>query len=123
MTEKEIEALIKKMTLEEKAGFCSGADVWHLKSNKRLGIKSIMVSDGPHGLRTQREESDNLGINGSIAAVCFPAACATAASFDRELSYKIGETLGEECLAEGVSVLLGPAMNIKRTPLCGRNFE
>lgn len=123
MTEKEIEALIKKMTLEEKAGFCSGADVWHLKSNKRLRIKSIMVSDGPHGLRTQREESDNLGINGSIAAVCFPAACATAASFDRELSYKIGETLGKECLAEGVSVLLGPAMNIKRTPLCGRNFE
>lgn len=123
MTEKEIEALIKKMTLEEKAVFCSGADVWHLKSNKRLGIKSIMVSDGPHGLRTQREESDNLGINGSIAAVCFPAACATAASFDRELSYKIGETLGKECLAEGVSVLLGPAMNIKRTPLCGRNFE
>ena len=123
MTEKEIEALIKKMTLEEKAGFFSGADVWHLKSNKRLRIKSIMVSDGPHGLRTQREESDNLGINGSIAAVCFPAACATAASFDRELSYKIGETLGKECLAEGVSVLLGPAMNIKRTPLCGRNFE
>ncbi len=123
MAGKKPEEQVWKMTLEEKAGLCSGADVWHLKSCERLGIKGVMVSDGPHGLRTQRADGDNLGINGSIEAVCFPAACATAASFDRALLYDLGETLGEECIAEGVSILLGPAMNIKRTPLCGRNFE
>lgn len=123
MAGKKPEEQVGKMTLEEKAGLCSGADVWHLKSCERLGIKGVMVSDGPHGLRTQRADGDNLGINGSIEAVCFPAACATAASFDRALLYDLGETLGEECIAEGVSILLGPAMNIKRTPLCGRNFE
>lgn len=123
MSQDQIRAKIAQMTLEEKASLCSGADVWHLKSVERLGIRGKMVSDGPHGLRTQRAESDHLGINGSIKAVCFPAACATAASFDRELLYGLGDTLGRECLAEGVSVLLGPAINIKRTPLCGRNFE
>lgn len=123
MSGEDLKKLIKEMTLEEKAGFCSGADVWHSKCCERLGIEPIMVSDGPHGLRTQRAESDNLGINGSIEAVCFPAACATAASFDRGLLHELGETLGEECISEGVSILLGPAMNIKRTPLCGRNFE
>ena len=123
MMNDKIESLVSQMTLKEKAGLCSGADVWHLKSVKRLGVVGKMVSDGPHGLRTQRAESDHLGINGSIKAVCFPAACATAASFDRELLYELGDTLGRECIAEGVSVLLGPAINIKRTPLCGRNFE
>lgn len=123
MTRDKIKSLISEMTLEEKAGLCSGADVWHLKSIDRLGIRGKMVSDGPHGLRTQRAECDHLGINGSIKAVCFPAACATAASFDRELLFRLGDTLGKECIAEGVSVLLGPAINIKRTPLCGRNFE
>ena len=78
-TDKQIESLLSQMTLEEKASLCSGADVWHLKSVERLGIRGKMVSDGPHGLRTQRAESDHLGINGSIKAVCFPAACATAA--------------------------------------------
>lgn len=123
MTRDKIKQLISEMTLEEKAGLCSGEDVWHLKSVARLGIRGKMVSDGPHGLRTQRAESDHLGINGSIKAVCFPAACASAASFDRELLFRLGDTLGKECIAEGVSVLLGPAINIKRTPLCGRNFE
>lgn len=82
-----------------------------------------MVSDGPHGLRKQDESGDHLGINDSIKAVCFPAGCATASSFDRDLLYKVGETLGNECQAEGVGVILGPAVNIKRSPLCGRNFE
>lgn len=82
-----------------------------------------MVSDGPHGLRKQNQEADNLGINDSIKAVCFPAACATAASFDEELLYTMGSALGEECRAEDVSVLLGPGVNIKRSPLGGRNFE
>ena len=79
MSQDQIRAKIAQMTLEEKASLCSGADVWHLKSVERLGIRGKMVSDGPHGLRTQRAESDHLGINGSIKAVCFPAACATAA--------------------------------------------
>lgn len=121
--ERDLKALIKQMTLEEKAGMCSGEDFWHLKGIKRLGIPSVMVSDGPHGLRKQDETGDHLGINDSIQAVCFPAACATAASFDRDLLHTMGEALGESCRAEGISVLLGPAVNIKRSPLCGRNFE
>ena len=118
---KNIDALIAEMTLEEKAGLCSGADFWHTKKVDRLGIPDVMVSDGPHGLRKQ--DVANIDPNKSIEAVCFPAACATACSFDRELMEKMGETLGEECRAEDVSVLLGPAVNIKRSPLCGRNFE
>lgn len=123
MIQKELEELIGKMTLEEKASMCSGADFWHTEAVERLGIPASMVSDGPHGLRKQDTEADHLGINDSIKAVCFPAGCATAASFNRELITMMGETLGNECQAEGVSVILGPAMNIKRSPLCGRNFE
>lgn len=102
---------------------CSGADFWHTKAVERLGIPASMVSDGPHGLRKQDQEGDHLGVNDSIKAVCFPAGCGTAASFNRELLVQMGETLGAECQAEGVSVILGPAVNIKRSPLCGRNFE
>ncbi len=117
-----LDELISKMTLEEKAGLCSGADFWHTKKVERLGIPDVMVSDGPHGLRKQ--DVDNVNSEADvIEAVCFPAACATACSFDRELMEYMGETLGEECRAENVSVLLGPAVNIKRSPLCGRNFE
>lgn len=111
------------MTLEEKASLCSGLDFWHTKGVERLGIPSEMVCDGPHGLRKQDDASDHLGINNSIKAVCFPAGCATASSFNRDLVRKLGETLGEECQAEHVSTILGSAMNIKRSPLCGRNFE
>lgn len=118
-----IKELVSKMTLEEKASLCSGLDFWHTKGVERLGIPSEMVSDGPHGLRKQDDKADHLGINDSIQAVCFPAGCATASSFNRELVTKLGETLGEECQAENVSAILGPAMNIKRSPLCGRNFE
>ena len=118
-----VKKLIAQMTLEEKAGLCSGADFWHTKAVERLGVPATMVSDGPHGLRKQDDKADHLGVNDSIKAVCFPAACATAASFDREMVTRLGEALGDECQHEGVSVVLGPAVNIKRSPLCGRNFE
>ena len=123
MTKEKIKDLIAKMTLEEKAAMCSGADFWHTESCERLGIPASMVSDGPHGLRKQDDKADHLCVNESIKAVCFPAGCGTAASFNRDLLYHMGETLGNECQAEGVSVILGPAVNIKRSPLCGRNFE
>lgn len=121
--ERDIKKLVSEMTLEEKAGMCSGEDFWHLKKVERLGIPAVMVSDGPHGLRKQPDAGDHLGIGESIVAVCFPAACAAASSFDTELINEMGKTLGEECQAENLSVLLGPAVNIKRSPLCGRNFE
>lgn len=123
MTRKELEELCAKMTLEEKAGLCSGSDFWHTKPVERLGIPAMMVSDGPHGLRKQKDEGDHLGVNDSIKAVCFPTGCTLAASFDRDLIREMGEALGTSCQAEGVGVILGPAVNIKRSPLCGRNFE
>lgn len=123
MKMEEIKELVGKMTLEEKAGLCSGGDFWHTKAVERLGIPNVMVSDGPHGLRKQDQEADHLGVNESIKAVCFPAGCGAATSFNRALIGKMGEILGNECQAENVSVILGPAVNIKRSPLCGRNFE
>ena len=120
---RDVKGIIREMTLEEKAGMCSGKDFWHLKGVERLGIPEVMVSDGPHGLRKQSAEADHLGLNESIKAVCFPTACATACSFDRDLLEKMGERIGDECQAEDLSVILGPAVNIKRSPLCGRNFE
>ena len=123
MTAEKIKELVGKMTLQEKASMCSGADFWHTEAVQRLGIPASMVSDGPHGLRKQDQEGDHLGVNDSIKAVCFPAGCGTAASFNRELLTQMGETIGNECQAEGISVILGPAVNIKRSPLCGRNFE
>ena len=118
-----IKELVAQMTLEEKAGLCSGLDFWHTKSVERLGVESVMVSDGPHGLRKQDQEADHLGMNDSIKAVCMPAACATAASFDREQLYRVGQAIGDSCQHEKLGVVLGPAVNIKRSPLCGRNFE
>lgn len=123
MEREEIQNLISQMTLEEKAGMCSGADFWKLKCVERLGIPQVMVTDGPHGVRKQAEAADHLGINESEKAICFPAGCATASSFDRDLIRRQGELLGQECQAMNVSTILGPAMNIKRSPLCGRNFE
>ena len=119
----DIKALVSQMTLEEKAGLCSGDDFWHTKAVERLGIPRVMVSDGPHGLRKQDDAADHLGINDSIKAVCFPTASATAASFDPDMIREMGESLGDSCQHERVSVVLGPAVNIKRSPLCGRNFE
>lgn len=123
MKKEKIRDLISKMTLEEKAGLCSGADFWHTKAIERLGIPAVTLSDGPVGLRKQEDKGDHLGMGDSIPAVCFPAGVLAAASFDRELLNYQGQVLGNECQAEHVSVLLGPAMNIKRSPLCGRNFE
>lgn len=121
--DRDIEGIVSQMTLEEKASLCSGLDFWHTKPVERLGIPSITMTDGPHGLRKQAEESDHLGINQSVPATCFPSGAGLACSWDRELIKKVGEALAEECLAEGVSIILGPAANIKRSPLCGRNFE
>ena len=123
MDKEKIRELISQMTLKEKAGLCSGADFWRTKAVERIGIPSVAVSDGPHGLRKQDDEADHLGLNESIKAVCFPAGCALASSFDRKLAGKMGETIGQECQAEDISTILGPAVNIKRSPLCGRNFE
>ena len=115
-----ISELLAGMTLEEKAGLCSGADFWHTKAVGRLGVPAMMVSDGPHGLRTQKEGGD---VNDSITAVCYPAGCAAAASFDPDLLHREGKAIGAEARAVGVGIVLGPAVNIKRSPLCGRNFE
>ncbi|WP_417898147.1 glycoside hydrolase family 3 C-terminal domain-containing protein [Bacillus haimaensis] len=120
---RDISYLLQELTLEEKAGLCSGLNFWHTKPVERLGIPSIMVTDGPHGLRKQREGSDNLGIFDSVPATCFPSAAGLATSWNRELVKQVGVALGEECQAEDVAILLGPGANIKRSPLCGRNFE
>ncbi|HEY8500278.1 MAG TPA: glycoside hydrolase family 3 C-terminal domain-containing protein [Clostridia bacterium] len=120
---RDIKKIISEMTLEEKAGLCSGRDSWHTKGIDRLNIPSIMMSDGPHGLRKQRESGVDPGDQKSVPATCFPTASALACSWDRKLIQKVGEALGEECNAEKVDILLGPGVNIKRSPLCGRNFE
>lgn len=118
-----IDEVLSEMTLEEKASLLSGLDLWRTKPIERLGIPSIKVSDGPHGMRTQDEKGDNLGINDSREAVCFPPACLSACSFDRHLLKEEGEAIGSEASAFNVAVVLGPGVNIKRSPLCGRNFE
>lgn len=115
--------ILQTLTLEEKASLCQGATFWLTKEIAGKGIPEIMMTDGPHGLRKQTGETDHLGVNKSVPATCFPSAAALASSWDRELLEKIGQALGEECLAEQVSILLGPGANIKRSPLCGRNFE
>lgn len=111
------------MTLEEKASLMSGANFWNTKPVDRLGIPSIMLTDGPHGLRKQGGKADHLGLNKSIPATCYPSAAGLANTWDEELIERMGEHLGLEAASEGVSVLLGPGVNIKRSPLCGRNFE
>ena len=115
--------ILEQLTLEEKASLLSGKDFWHLKGIERVGLPEIMVTDGPHGLRKQDGESDHVGLNQSVKATCFPTAVGLAASWDKKLVEEVGEALGDECLTEEVSVLLGPGANIKRHPLCGRNFE
>lgn len=113
--------LIANMTLAEKAALCTGASPWRTVAVERLGLESIVVSDGPHGLR-RSVDLDSL-ITESLPATCFPVASALSASWDVELLYEMGEALAEESIALGVDVILGPGMNIKRSPLCGRNFE
>ena len=119
----QVEEILEQMTLEEKAQMCSGRDFWKTQDVERLGIPSVMMCDGPNGLRKQLGEGDHLGINESIETVCYPTASAMASSFDRALLRELGEELGWECQAEQVGMLLGPGVNMKRSPLCGRNFE
>lgn len=115
--------LVDKMTLEEKAAILSGSSEWTSREIKRLGIPAIFCSDGPHGIRKQAGEGDHLGLNPSLPATCFPTAATIANSWDPELGEEIGRALGEEASVQEVNVLLGPGLNIKRSPLCGRNFE
>lgn len=115
--------LIEKMTTEEKAALLSGKNEWQSRDIPRLGIPSLFLSDGPHGIRKQAGAGDHLGLNPSLPATCFPTAATVAGSWDVDLGREIGEALGEEAAALGVHVLLGPGLNIKRSPLCGRNFE
>lgn len=117
------EEIVLKMTLEEKASLLSGKDFWQTVNIDRLGIPSITLSDGPHGIRRQAGSADHLGLNASLPATCYPTAATMANSWDLELGEAVGRHLGVEAASQGVHVLLGPGLNIKRSPLCGRNFE
>ena len=118
-----IDDTVKKMTLEDKIYLCTGADFWSSKAMEKYGIPSFKMSDGPHGLRCQEDKADMIGLNASLPATCFPTAVTAGASWNKELFYKEGAAIGKEALAAGVEVVLGPGCNIKRNPLCGRNFE
>ena len=115
--------IIKQMSLEEKALMMSGKNTWETVDFEKYGIPSMMMSDGPHGLRRQAGAGDHLGLNGSLPATCFPTAATIANSWDEKLGEEIGEALAEEAVTMDVNVILGPGLNIKRSPLCGRNFE
>ncbi len=123
LTLDDVDAVLASLTLEEKVSLLDGSDFWHTQGLPDRGVPAVMVTDGPHGLRKQPEEGDHLGIGGSVPATCFPPAAGLASSWDVDLLERVGTALGEECRAEGVAVLLGPGVNMKRTPLCGRNFE
>jgi beta-glucosidase len=114
---------IDRMTLEERVALCSGADAFSTKAFETYGIPSILMADGPHGLRKQFVSTDQLGIDESVPATCFPTASLTACSWDRDLVREMATAIGEEALQEGIAIVLGPGVNIKRNPLCGRNFE
>ncbi len=123
MLNMDIKAIIKKMSLEDKIALCSGGDFWHTKAFEKYGIPSIMMTDGPHGLRKQNGEADMLGINDSVPATCFPTAVTTACSWDEELLTQMGQAIASEAIANDVALVLGPGICMKRSPLCGRNFE
>lgn len=115
--------IIEQMSLEEKASLCVGKNYWNSMKIEKYNIPSITMSDGPHGLRVQKTKADNLGINQSEIATCFPALSTLGNSWNKEMVYMLGKTIGEEAKKENVNIVLGPAINIKRSPLCGRNFE
>ncbi len=117
------EERVADLTLEEKASLTSGRDFWHTKGIERVGIPAIMLTDGPHGLRKQGGNGDHLGLGSSVPATCFPPAVGLGSSWDRDLIERVGQALGAETSIENVGVVLGPGVNIKRSPLCGRNFE
>lgn len=120
-----IDNIVKQMTLEDKIALCSGANFWQTKSYEKYGIPSLFMCDGPHGLRKQDREdgADMLGVNESRPATCFPAEVTTAGSWDEDLLQRIGAAIGREAVSQGVGLVLGPGANLKRNPLCGRNFE
>jgi len=115
--------MISDLTLDEKAALTSGASFWRTKPIERVGLPAIMLTDGPHGLRKQEEGGDHLGMGASVPATCFPPAVGLGSSWDVDLVARVGAALGVETAIENVGVLLGPGINIKRSPLCGRNFE
>ena len=122
--EERIKELVAQMTVEEKASFCSGADDWHTETLERLGIPAVMMSDGPHGLRKVADVDENEIWHGqTVKATCYPSGAGLANSWNEDLLFSVGEALGEEAKGEGLSILLGPAINMKRSPVCGRNFE
>lgn len=123
MQENRFRELLSQMTLEEKAGLCSGETMFETKAVERLNIPSIRMADGPNGVRRQTGAEDFMGTNESVPATCFPSACCTGSSFDVALLERLGHCLGQNAREEGVHVLLGPGVNMKRSPLCGRNFE
>ena len=123
MDKNKIKELISRMTLEEKASLCSGKDFWTTKPISRLGIGSFVMSDGPHGLRKENEDDNNVGMKSSFPATAFPPAVSLAATWNEDLAKEVGDALGKQCLDQKVDILLGPGVNIKRSPLCGRNFE
>jgi len=118
-----IKEIISQMTVEEKASLCSGLNNWFTKPIERLGVPSIMMTDGPHGLRKVVDGADELGASCSYPATCFPTAVLTACSFDTDLLAEMGAAIGAEAVSEDIAIVLGPGVNIKRSPLCGRNFE
>jgi beta-glucosidase len=119
----DIERLLTELTVEEKASLTSGSSFWWTAPVERLRIPKIMVSDGPHGLRAQPGVGDHVGIGGSVPATCFPTASAVASAWNPDLLTRIGQALAQEARACNLSVILGPGINMKRSPLCGRNFE
>ena len=119
----EIETVLQQMTLEDKIALCSGANFWQTKRFEKYGIPAMFMCDGPHGLRKQENAADMLGVNASRKATCFPAEVTTAASWNPELLTEIGAAIGQEAKEQGVGLVLGPGANLKRNPLCGRNFE
>src|SRR5665648_457046 len=119
----DVPGLLSQLTLEEKAALLDGSDRWHTEPIERLGIPAVMTADGPHGLRKQSPEAALHDLHESYPATCFPPAVSLASTWDRALVHRVGEALGDECRAEQVSILLGPGVNMKRSPLCGRNFE
>ena len=119
----DIETILQQMTLEDKIALCSGENFWETKKYEKYGIPSLFMCDGPHGLRKQEDVADMLGVNESRKATCFPAEVTTAGSWDPELLTEIGAAIGEEAREQGVGLVLGPGANLKRNPLCGRNFE
>jgi beta-glucosidase len=119
----DIVTILESLTLEEKVSLCSGENQWYLKSIARLGIPPVLISDGPHGLRKQKESRQGFTASEAVPATCFPTACTLASTWNRDLIRAVGAAIGEEASSEQVGVVLGPGANIKRSPLCGRNFE